>query len=78
MRPATRAQNRINAKLPKNNGSGLKGVTIHAKGKYGTFTARIGIDGKRLHLGLFKCKHKAHAAYIEAAKKHFGAYARAK
>jgi len=77
LRLATRAQNRINAKVPINNGSGLKGVTVHAKGKYGSYTARIGVKGKRLHLGLFYSKHDAHLAYMKAARKYYGRYARA-
>lgn len=47
--------------------SGLLGVTRDAGG-YG-WSATIGVDGKKRHLGFFKCKQEAHAAYVEAKRR---------
>ncbi len=42
------------------------------------FQARIGINGKRFHLGVFKTVEEAHKAYCDAAEKLHGEFARLK
>jgi len=38
--------------------------------------ARIKVGRKQTYLGNFKTEEEAHSAYVEAAKKYFGEYAR--
>ena len=42
------------------------------------FAVRIGINGHRIHLGMFLTSEQAHEAYIIAAKKYFGKFIRTK
>jgi len=74
LREATRTQNNCNRGSHKNNRLGLKGVyQVHDN----RFVARIYIDGRSTSLGSFKTAEEAHAAYCNAAQKHFGEFARA-
>ncbi len=73
LRIATRGQNRMNTRCPKNNLCGLKGVT--SKGR--RWQARIRVEGKLIHLGSYGSPQVAHAAYVEAAKRYFGEFANA-
>lgn len=57
------------------NSSGAKGVNWFAKA--GKWRARIKVNGKEHHLGLFAEKSDAMAAYAKAAALHFGQFARA-
>ena len=70
LRDATSTQNKGNSRRRSTNVSGYKGVTRSASGK--RWAARIGVDGCQYHLGYFDTPELAHAAYVEAAKKHFG------
>ena len=54
----------------------MKGVTKR-KG-YQRWRARIVVQGKEIHLGLFSTPELAHTAYIQAASVFFGDFARAK
>ena len=63
LRPATRSQNSMNRSRRRDNRSGYKGVD---KNK-GQWRARITKQGRTLHLGYFKTKKKAAAAYNAAA-----------
>lgn len=72
LRVCTQSQNRRNAKVKKNSTTGLKGVSPYTRGGY---RARIIVDGKRKELGVFKTPELAHAAYNQAALKHFGEFA---
>jgi hypothetical protein len=76
LRLATRAQNAVNSqkKLVKNPASRFKGVSnpIRSKG----FTSTIFIDGQRNYLGTFVSEIAAANAYDQAARKHFGGFAR--
>lgn len=72
LRLATASLNKANEKLRRDNTSGFKGAKPH-KGKW---QARIGINGVRRSLGYFDTPEGAHAAYMKAAVKHFGEFAR--
>lgn len=70
LRLCTQSQNMGNIGLPKNNTSGIKGVTFHKA--TGLWRAQIKINGKRKHLGCRPTKEEAGALYVEAAANHFG------
>lgn len=74
LREATRGQNMQNRAVSPENMSGFKCVQSN---KYNRWTARITIGGKRNRLGWFDTPEEAHAAYMAAARQHFGQYARA-
>jgi HNH endonuclease/AP2 domain len=78
LRDATITQNLQNKAIQSNNKCGLKGVFRHKNedGSYGKWRAKIKANGKHFHLGLFDCPAAARFAYIIAADKHFGAFAR--
>lgn len=73
LRAATHQQNIANGKRRINNTSGKKGVHKHFDGRW---RARITVDYKTIHLGLFDSVDDAHAAYMHAAKQHYGEFAR--
>ena len=60
LRIATRSQNQHNTRKQKNNTSGFKGVSLHAK--TGLYRACIGSAGKVITLGY---RRTAEAAYLE-------------
>jgi len=74
IRLADRSGNNRNAKLRKDNQAKLKGVDWHKKTQ--KWRARIRVNKKLIHLGLFDDKYAAYSAYCEAAKTHFGEFAR--
>lgn len=71
LRPATVAQNSANA---RGRGAHPKGVTLHRNGRY---QAQVKASGRNHYLGLFDSPEEAHAAYVVAATRYFGEYARA-
>ncbi len=73
LRLATPAQNQQNRGMPANNISGFKGVRFY---KEGVWIASIGHNGKHSCLGRFPTAQEASAAYIEAAKRLHGEFAR--
>lgn len=75
LRRASRAQNTMNSKLRSDNPTMLKGARARKDRK--TFAAVIRINGKQKTLGYFETPEAAHAAYVDAAKVHFGEFARA-
>jgi AP2 domain/HNH endonuclease len=76
LRVATTAQNRHNQRIRPLNTSGFKGVSFAAK--RGKWRAGICVNNKSITIGYFETKESAHSAYVSAAKKHFGEFARAK
>lgn len=75
LREATHAENKRNTKAPASNTSGFKGVTWHRQRS--KWQAKIKVNGRTKHLGLFETPEAAHAAYSKAAKSHYGQFARA-
>ena len=75
MRLATRAQNSQNSRIRIDNKSGFKGVCWNKKCK--KWSAQITVFNKGKHLGLFTTPESAHAAYVDAANRLFGEFARA-
>jgi hypothetical protein len=73
LRFATSSQNKINRGARKDNQSGFKGVSWHKQRK--KWAARIMIDKKYQHLGLFDTKIEAAKVYNQHALKHYGEYA---
>jgi len=72
LRIANRSQNNANRRRYRNNSCGLKGVSRHRRG----WRATIRKNGRRHHLGIFRMPQAAHAAYVKAARKLFGKFAR--
>ena len=69
LRACTSSENNWNTGIPKTNKSGYKGVSKHS---YGRWHARIKVDNKDVHLGLFDCKHAAARAYNRAVVQYRG------
>lgn len=74
LRPANNSKNQQNRGVQKNNTSGHKGVSF--KKSRNRFRSQIRLDGKFIFLGYFKTAEEASKAYIEAAKKLYGGFAR--
>lgn len=72
LREADRFGNTRNTKKRRDNTSGFKGVGF----KDGRWVARIWIGGKRKHIGYFGSAEDAHIAYVAAADKYHGEFAR--
>lgn len=70
LRVSSHSQNLANAKRPKNNTSGHKGVTWHRRIK--RWHVRVG----RRHVGYFKEKEAAVTAYSSKATEIYGEFAR--
>lgn len=75
LREASRAQNLWNTRMHSTNRQGMKGVSVSCSGK--KYRARIFLNGKEKHLGVFTTVKEANAAYEAAARKNFGEFARA-
>lgn len=75
LRMATHQQNMRNRKdCHRNNKLGVKGVCFDKRSR--KFRAKIQLDGKNIHLGLFNVIGDADSAYRKAEEQHFGEYAR--
>lgn len=71
LRIVTHHQNMMNKKIYKNNKVGVKGIV-----KYGNkYRARITLNGKKIHLGMFNNLKQAKIAYQNAANLYFGKFA---
>lgn len=76
LRLVSQAENNRNNKMRGCNTSGYKGVCWHkATQKY---IARIGVNGKKVHLGVFDDAKVAYRAYCQASEKYHGKYGRVK
>jgi hypothetical protein len=73
LRLATRNQNQANRPVRRDNLSRLKAVHEYRPGHW---RARITVNGKRRHIGVFATPDDAHRAYAETAAKDFGTFAR--
>jgi hypothetical protein len=73
LRIVNNSQNSANKKAYSTNKSGYKGVAVYKKNKW---TAQITVNYRKIHLGVFECKHEAAEVYNVAALKYFGEYAR--
>jgi len=69
------SQNNANRRRPRHNTSGYKG--IYRGRRAGHWYAHIGRCGRTIHLGTFPTPQEAHEAYLKAAHKLFGEFARA-
>jgi hypothetical protein len=74
LREATRSQNLANCKLYANNTTGFKGVSLDRK--TGRYFASITKNQRSIPLGGYDTAEEAGAAYMRAAKKLFGQFAR--
>ena len=70
LREATRAQNTRNRGRKRR--AGYRGV----RRSRDRWRAQIRVDGRLINLGSFDDPEAAYAAYVEAARKHFGEFAR--
>lgn len=73
LRNATHTQNEQNKVSRIGSSSKYKGVSWNTM--LSKWTAQIGIEGKKLHLGCFVSEIKAAEAYNKAAMKYFGSFA---
>lgn len=76
LREATSSQNKRNVRLSKRNTTGFKGVTRNTGCRL-PFKATIYVNGKNRVIGSFRTAEEAHVAYCNAAKQHYGEFARA-
>ena len=74
LRLATSAGNAHNRRINKNNLSGFKGVRWNKAAQ--KWQAQIALGGKDHYLGLFDAPEAAHAAYVEAATRLHGDFAK--
>lgn len=75
LRPASRCQNMWNKGKQSNNTSGVKGVCW--KKDKDAWSVRLGVEGRRLHIGYFKEIELAELVAIEARAKYHGSFANA-
>jgi hypothetical protein len=73
LRDVTESQNLMNRPAPRNNTSGQKGVSWHAKEK--RWRAKITVNKKTMFLGSFSTIEDAGSAYRAASVKYHGEYA---
>ena len=74
LREITHSQNLMNAKIHKNNKTGIKGVCFLRKAK--KYQVRLAINGKDIYLGCYTTLEEAKAVVKEAREKYHGEYAR--
>lgn len=75
LRQASVTENHGNRRTRRDSSCGYKGVIFDKRRK--KYVARICRNYKTIHLGQFDTPQDAHAAYVDAAKRVFGQFARA-
>ena len=70
LREATRSQNKMNHPARRDSLTHCRGIT--PRPQHGNYQVRIQVNGKRLHIGVFKQLADAARAYDEAAKRYHG------
>lgn len=73
LREATRSQNNANRRATID--KGLKGTSYNIR--RGRWMAKINVNHQQIYLGYFDTAEEAHAAYVAAARLHYGEFARA-
>lgn len=73
LRKATRSENGYNRAKGRNNTSGVKGVNYYPPN--GKWCARLGFEGRKIHLGYFDALGDAAEAYRKAAEALYGDFA---
>lgn len=73
LRPASKSENAMNAKRPSTSSSGIKGVSFHKP--TGKWRARVMVDKKEVHLGLFFTAPDAAIAVTKARAELHGEFA---
>lgn len=77
LRLATIQQNNHNRRISVRNTTGLKGVQYRdEKHRNKKWKSTICVSGRIVHLGWFATSEEAHSAYVEAAKRYYGEFAR--
>lgn len=76
LRLADKSKNAMNAKLRSDNSTGYKGVWFHKQA--GKWAADIKVNKRKKSLGLFDTPEQAYQAYCDAAREHYGEFARLK
>lgn len=76
LRLATSTQQKQNRSVQSNNRCGLKGAYFHACRKGKKWRSQIKVGGRLIFLGYFNTAQEAHEAYGNAAREHFGEFAR--
>jgi hypothetical protein len=74
LREATSSQNAINRSLRSDNALRIKGVHFHKHSQ--RYVAQISVNGKQRTLGYFNDPELAELAYLSAADRYHGAFAR--
>ena len=74
LRICNHSQNQANQRKRSRASSRFKGVHRYRNSK--RWSAKIHVNGQRVHLGAFDSERKAALAYDRAATKHFGEFAR--
>jgi hypothetical protein len=70
LRACTQKENSRNSVTPKNSTTNFKGVS-----KQGSkYRAYVSVNRRQIHLGRFDTAEEAYAAYVTAARQHFGEY----
>ena len=72
LRWCTQSENGMNAQIPSNNTSGVKGVRWDKSSQ--KWRAQINLDGNNIHLGLFDSKEEAREARQTRANEVFGVF----
>jgi hypothetical protein len=74
LRSATKSENGANCGPRASNTSGFKGVIWNKANR--NWNAQIRVRGQQMYLGRFNTAEEASAAYANAAREHFGDFAR--